>query len=196
MAGKAKRRVRKIVGVLLVLLLLVGLLAAVHSCVSGGITLFKFTLKYDGGKLQPDVPFTIQLEKDYKIDVVDSSDISFSAKEFTVKIVARFTDNEDVIFKADGITQTLYDLPDLTDYLLAEKGNDYFVLNLSLDFPSLLQVVYSEYLVSEVPSFADVDNALLNLVVTSADGNSVIVIPLLVDSSVWDITFDETHIIF
>lgn len=198
MAVKAKHKkktaIKIILCVLLVLLLLGGLLAVLRSCNGMRGTSLTFSLLYDGEKVKAGAFFAIDINTDYKFEVVDPLGKALSDGSYNVKIVARTTDNENIYFKVDNMTRTLKDLPDLTEYLVAEKGNDYFVLRLSADLPELLQEIFGDLKIAQAPTFADIDKPIFDMVVTSATGSFSITIPLFVGRP--SVSFDITEIVF
>ena len=197
MAVKAKRKKntawKAVVCVLLILLLLGGLFAVFRSCNITGQS-FTFSLRYDGDKLHADTPFGIDLDTNYRVEVADPLGNALSDGSFTVKIVARPTDNENLYWRVDDMVRTIKDLPELTDYLLVEKGDNYFVLRMSLDFPEMLQDIYGDLKVTQAPSFVKIDTPIFNLVVTSATGSFSITVPLRVQY--WSVRLSPSHIIF
>lgn len=197
MAGKQHKKnwlIKALLWLLLILLLL-GILVALVRCGNDDNTSFLFSLKYNDEKIR-NAPFAIDLFTPYKIYVSDTLGKAFSDGAFSVKVIARATDNENFYFRVDDMTLTLADLPDLTEYFVDEKTDDYFVLKLAFDLPQLLQDIYGELQVSGVESFACMDTPLFNLVVTSAVGGANITVPLLVVCKTSGVTLDATHIVF
>lgn len=194
MAVKAKYKTRKFANALLwvlLVLLFLGALLGLVRCNTGNLTQ-TLLLKSGNWTLKENTPITIFVSMSCRIDVSDALGNALSDGSYSVKIVARTTGNENVYFKIGDTTQTMKDLPELTEYLLEEQGDGYFVLKLTLDFPEILQDMYSEFNVTNVPSFQSVATPLLNLVVTSSNGKASVIVPL----SVAILTSDATDIIF
>ena len=166
-----KTTAKIIVSILIAAVLLVGVLF-VQKYTNGFTSGFKtFYVQYAGKDI-----LTNNQTVNMFCNVKSRFDVRYTLDKdmtgYSVKVVPNV--DEDFTFKKDGRGTKWSATKDLTKTVDVTKGEDYFYVTIAKDLAGLLQALYPESTLGDVPVAVDSEKAYLTIIVYSANGEQFV----------------------
>lgn len=198
---KINRSVRKISNViwwLVVLLLLVGTVGFLYKYTNG----FKedvstFYVEYDGETVLNEAHVKFLSGGKYRFEVKNAFDVlSDEKKEFDVTVKSYVTNENDFVYRVNGIDNLYSDVGDLTDCFDISIDENGFDVTAPVSILDVLQKRFPDKDVT-IDDFNGTAKELFVITVTSSDGQTVnVYVALELLSGPTEIKFDKTELIF
>ena len=166
-----KTTAKIIVSLLIVAVLVFGILF-VQKYTNGFTSGFKtFYVQYgDKDILTNSETIKLHFQTKTRIDVRYTLDKNMTG--YSVKVVPNV--DEDFTFKKDGRALKYSEITDLTKTVDVTKGERYFYVTVNTDLQGILQALYPDAELEDVPVALDNEKAYLTLIVYSANGEQYV----------------------
>ncbi|MBQ4558524.1 MAG: hypothetical protein IJA61_04050 [Clostridia bacterium] len=142
-----------------------------------------FYVEYDGDNLSNNDDFNVEINKEYKIKVYDTSySIRGEKVSFNVKVYPIHNEDTSFEYKVDGNIYCFSYIEDISKGFVIVKDDGYFTLKATMDMQEILSLYYPNQEVTDCPTIIDSDISYIRLEIVSADGKNTMNINLKLKS--------------